>query len=434
MNRIEEKRLEKMADKLKNVTVPSEKLHYARMEGLKRGRKRKVRLRRFRSTVAATAVLMILFVSVVRLSPGAASVISELPGMAPLVNLIEWDKGMEDVVKNNYFEELNIVQEKDGLRLTILGVTADEHNMAISYRMEADFDIQDLDIESFNLLNGGKEIRGTMTYGWFGEESRTSVEEVIRINSVEPIEYKEDKFTLQMEMKNSENTSFEVPFQLKKPIAKTKHFTIDEAVEIDGQRIFVKDIRMTPLSTRIRLEADPKNSMQILQVPIEIHDENGEGWMGFTNGVTSTGTLRDGEIHVYLESSYFRSPAQLTLSFANVEALPKGKDTMKVDFNRGEILSAPELDDVEFEVIENQIHVKVTNHPDFRSDVLGEAVDAEGNTVAEDSSSFRTDSASSFIEHSYNVGNSKNPVEIEIFSIPNYLSGEAELNIDIPQN
>lgn len=111
--------LKKLTEELSSIEIPKEALHQARLRAANQHRLEKKRKRRLYSVVSAASIVMVLFVTSVRISPVFAQTIAKLPGFSTLVDMIAYDKGIEDIVDNDYYEELGIIVTEGDYTLTI---------------------------------------------------------------------------------------------------------------------------------------------------------------------------------------------------------------------------------------------------------------------------------------------------------------------------
>ena len=148
MKNYEEQQLEKMRTQLEEQPIPEHALDEAIRTGFNKARSKRKKKRRSIWLSVVAAIFLVGFVTSVRVSPAFANAMASIPGFSAIIEMIQSDKGIEDIVKNDYFEELNISEVQDGLTFTLNGVIADESGMVISYTLEADHDIQDLHILS----------------------------------------------------------------------------------------------------------------------------------------------------------------------------------------------------------------------------------------------------------------------------------------------
>ena len=69
--------------------------------------------------------------------------------------MIAYDKGISDIVENNYYEELGIVVTQGDYTLTLQSVVADYSGMTIFYKLESPFDLSEVSITSLEVSQQG---------------------------------------------------------------------------------------------------------------------------------------------------------------------------------------------------------------------------------------------------------------------------------------
>ena len=232
----EEHELEKMRAQLEEQPILENALDEAIFAGFHKARSKHKRKRRsiWLSTVAV--IFLISFATSVRVSPTFANAMASIPGLNTIVEMLQWDKGLKDIVENEYFEELNIETIKDDITFTLLGVIADESGMVITYRIEASFDLQKTDTKRITIYQNGKELEVAYGYNLFPNEPTYQLENQVEITAPNPLNYDSPNFEFQLIMDNPEQTTFNIPFTLKKEIQKSLTYPIEQTIEIDGQK------------------------------------------------------------------------------------------------------------------------------------------------------------------------------------------------------
>lgn len=112
MSNFNKQDFEKLKRELEKIEIPKEKIQAARQQAYAKhlhSRKRQIKTWK---QVSIVMLLLIAFVTTVRVSPAFAQTIAKIPGFAPLVEMITQDKGVKDILDNQYYEELNIVEIK----------------------------------------------------------------------------------------------------------------------------------------------------------------------------------------------------------------------------------------------------------------------------------------------------------------------------------
>lgn len=238
-------------------------------------------------------------------------------------------------------------------------------------------------------------------------------------------------------MNDAAKTTFTIPFTLKKPIERPKVYEIDQSVVVDGQKITVQQLKISPLRTEIKLAVDEQNSMQLLDfTSVRLIDENGEDWGGIRNGITGSGDLRDGEVSLFVQSNYFRQPKKLTLVMDKIEALPKGSDYIEVDFEQQKVLYVPNELDIDVRVpSSNALEVIYpTASQSHTKQLLYKVVDQKGTEYQSSETMTHFSEQEPYIKstQTFDFDNEVNPIRLHIYSYPSYLDGKVEL--DIPLN
>ena len=348
--------------------------------------------------------------------------------------MIQWDKGMKDIVENKYFEELNIEVTKDEITLTLLGLIADESGMVISYRIEAPFDLQKTDMKALTLFQNGKELEAAYGYNWIPNEPTYQLEDQVEVTTSNPLNYDSPNFKLQLIMDNPEQTTFNIPFTLTKEIKKSVTYPIEQTIEIEGQKLTVHKLTISPLRAGITLSPNEENTMQILSIEqIQLMDENGEEWGSIMNGISGFGGNYDSSRTLFIQSNYFRTPKELHLKLERIQALPKGENFIEIDFNKKKVISQPANLPIIISNITNHSFVaKIANSSkSFHHELFGEAIDKNEQTL--DSSGFSMQNGDDHLiyESRYKTDNIVNPVKIYLHSYPNYLDGSASVKIEL---
>ena len=436
MKPLEDKDYEALVRELASINVPQERLAAARTESLRRHQQEKRIRRRAWKSVVVAALLVLVFVTSIRVSPAFASTISKIPGFAPLVHMITYDKGVSDIIDHEYYEEIGTAQTKNGLTFTLHGVIADESGMILSYTLSAPFNVQKLDTKNVELRRNREALEVGIGYSWYREKETKLIEEKIEITAGEnPIVYQDAQFEFYIQLADANKTEFTIPFTLKKPIAKTKNYEINEVMSFKGQNITVKSISISPLRTGIVIAIDPNNDMRILGFDdLRLLDENGEEWSTITNGLTAKGNLMDGEATHFLQSNYFREPKKLTLQVGEVKALPKGEDFIEVDFVKNRVLSQPSLPGLKVHLKNGFLTViSPTAYENKMIGMIGTAIDANGQTVYSQMTSSSHGPEEWEIEEttSYKFNDVVNPVRIYFSHYENFLDGVQTINFPL---
>ncbi|MFJ7935959.1 DUF4179 domain-containing protein [Sporosarcina sp. NPDC096371] len=431
MTNLNEQNGQKLTEELETIEIPKEALHQARLKAVYQHRLARRRKRRLYSVASVAAIILLLFVTSIRVSPVFAQAVAKIPGFASIVDMIAFDKGIGDIVDNNYYEELGNVVTKGDYTLTLQGIVADHSGMIISYKLESPFDLSKVDITSFQVSQQGIPLSVVSSYGGSLMDETTVHEGKVEIMSVDDLSYDNMTFEFNMHLSDAAKTKFVVPFTLSKPIEPPKVYELNQSIVVDGQTINIKQLKISPLRAEIQLAADEQNTMQLLDfTSVRLIDENGEDWGKPRGGGAGFGILRDGEVGIFIESNYFRQPKKLTLVMEKIEALSKGSDYIEVDFEEKKVLYMPSELDITVQVPSyNTLEVI---YPTANRQLLYGIVDQDGNEFTSNTISTHYSEKDPYVKaiYTFNFDNEVNPIRLNINSYPLYLDGKVE--IDIP--
>lgn len=433
MTNLNEQDWEKLTEELETIEIPKEALHQARAKAVHQHRLTKRRKRRLYSVTSVAVIVLLLFITSIRISPVFAQAVAKIPGIASIVGMIAYDKEISDIVENNYYEELGIVVTQGDYTLTLRSVVADHSGMTIFYKLESPFDLSKVSITSLEVSQQGIPFGVTSPYMVSKTGKRTEQEDKVEIISANDLSYDNRTFEFNLHLSDPAETKFAVPFTLTKPIEQPKVYEVNQAVVVDGQTIDIKQLKISPLRAEIRLAADEQNTMELLKfTSVRLIDENGEDWGQPRNGGMGFGNLPDGEVSLFLQSNYFRQPKKLTLVMEKIQALPKGSDYIEVDFKQQQVLYVPSELDIDVQVPSDDT-LEVT-YPSGGWSLLAGIEDQEGNDLSSNliETHFSREEPYVTAVSTFDFDNVENLIRFHINSYPLYLDGKVE--IDIPLN
>ncbi|MFJ7825628.1 DUF4179 domain-containing protein [Psychrobacillus sp. NPDC096623] len=429
----EEEMLDTTKKKLEKVVVPEELVNNAIQQGLLQAKAKKRKRKKTLWAFSVAAILILTFVTSIRVSPAFASAVSTIPGMERFVHLIQFDKGMKAIVENDYYESLGKSQVMDNITFTVDGIIIDETGAEIFYTLEAAHSLKDMEYGEIKFLNSGQELMASMSYDPPGHLTENRKEGQFSFVFVETEQFTSSDFEIQLEVKQgNEKINFNIPFTIKKEMKSGKIFTLNETVEIDGQQIEVKEIKVYPLRVRVTLEFNEQNEMKILQFEdMRIEDENGEVWSSIQNGITGLGENQKKENTYFLQSNYFKEPEELYLKFDKVQALPKEESYLLVDFAKKEILKQPSDKKIKvLNISSNTIEMKYrTTRKDHMYALFSQGENALGEVVDLLGESNSGNENEQYAEVTIDTKDIINPVKLDFVAYPNYLDGSVSIQI-----
>ncbi|RYI25625.1 MULTISPECIES: DUF4179 domain-containing protein [Bacillus] len=434
----EEKKLEAIRERYQEFPVPDERLEEAIMKGFRQAKAaspKKRFIKRSWLPGLAAALLLLGFLTSIRVSPAFANYVAELPGMEKLVDLIRYDKGWISAVENNYMQPLGISREKNGVRVTLDGAIRDERGLVVFYTVESE-EKQVLQTERIILTGAdGKELPpGATSYGGasYTEEPVNSVSDSIDYFAIEPL--KATEFKIEVKIKTEKGLeSFEMDFSVENLKANKKVYTLNKTVSIKGQKITFKNVTIYPLRAAVHVTFDPENNKKIFNLDdLRLVDENGEVWSGIVNGATAS-ILAENEKIFYLQSNYFKEPKQLYLTLNKVMAIDKEDTEVVINTETLKIIKQPKAEKLSGVNLEGRnLSVKVRAGQDYHHQLFITAKDAEGRDLSNGSSFFQTSVDGVYQEYGLMLSEAdplkyKNPITLELGAFPTWIKGDIKL-------
>jgi len=415
---------------LEQIHVPHDQLAKARMESVRRYQKEKPKRLPIWKGMALTCAFLLIFVGCIRISPAFASVVSNIPGLSPLVQMITYDKGVADILNNHYYEELGQTQTKNDLSFTLQGVIADETGMILPYKISSPMDLSDSVTEKIELRLNGEAVHAQVDFHRYREEKVFQIEDNLIVTFFDPINYENAQFELYIQFEDEKQTEFTFPFALKKGIAKAKIYELNEKMSFEGQNITVKSVSISPIRTGVTIALDPNNEEKIVDFDdIRILDEKGEEWSAIDRGTVATGSVDEGTTY-YMQSNYFREPKKLTLSIGKVLIVRKEQDYIDVDFNQNKVVSKPSIPGLQVKVEKPMVTLNIPTSSYIKG-FNGNATDANDYNV--DAESEDINSNNDYLTEQIeilNLNGVANPVRLSFITDELYLEGTQK--VDIP--
>ncbi|WP_319001555.1 DUF4179 domain-containing protein [Clostridium sp. CS001] len=109
-----------------------------------------------------------------------ASYISKVPGLAYLVNLINYDKGIKDAVENNFIQNINMSLEHEGLVFTIKDIIIDNSKAILFYSIQNKTNHKFVNIAEIKLKDeNGKDVIAGSNMNLFVNENMMDQKELL---------------------------------------------------------------------------------------------------------------------------------------------------------------------------------------------------------------------------------------------------------------
>ncbi|WP_090237251.1 DUF4179 domain-containing protein [Fictibacillus solisalsi] len=280
----EEERLLKLKKQYDDVEISMDALDEAIFAGFQKAKSEEkigIKKKRWMYSMAVAAVLLIGLFWSIRFSPVFADYMINIPGMENIVELLREDKGRMAAVENKYYQEIDVSQEKNGLKVTIDGAIADEEGMVLFYTLHSDRKLKEATIKEVNLKSReGEQLKES--FRMFGEphysqEGKKQYSGEIEYFFDKPITSKKYEIKLKVTGSHKLNEDFKLAFHLPKELKKKKVIHLNKMVEIAGQKIKFERADVYPLRVAVKVKMPETNTKRILAFEdLRLVDENGE--------------------------------------------------------------------------------------------------------------------------------------------------------------
>lgn len=246
----EEQELLKLNDKLQAAASPDDMELYIR-NGIKLGIKRKQKNKIKFLANAAAILILAAFLTSIRISPVFAAYIEKIPGLEYIVKVINYDKGINSIVENNFVQHINASVEKEGIRVTIKDMIIDNSKAIIFYEIKNKSNYKNIQLTSINIKDEkGKNLKEvSVNWGSYIEDMslKKKADNCIQLDfndkTIIP-----DKFILELKIGVSDSPedrkkilesvwNYEFPTNKSNFKDMEKTYTLNQSVEVQGQKI-----------------------------------------------------------------------------------------------------------------------------------------------------------------------------------------------------
>ncbi|ODA42360.1 DUF4179 domain-containing protein [Desulfosporosinus sp. BG] len=314
--------------------------------------------RQFRkwSTLVACLLLVVL-ITVVRVSPAVAAVLHQIPGLGYIVELINYDKGLQSAVENDLFQPLGVSDEQEGVVFTVDGIVMDKSSLVIFYTVENKRGQGLVDLSEAKLFDEmGEPLKEVSIVSYASsnadQDGDGKVHSQINVNfsdltvipnnlsvKVQLRKIIQDKYPQPSDTLSS-TWKVIIPVDKNKFTDMKKVYEVNQSVVIEGQKVTFEKVTVYPTRMILNVSYAPANSKKIFAFDdLVLVDEKGQEW-GRMNGVTGSRPDENHEI-LFFQSNYFTGPKKLFLRGKSIRALNKEELSVTLDLERERILKAP---------------------------------------------------------------------------------------------
>ncbi|REB05250.1 DUF4179 domain-containing protein [Sporosarcina sp. BI001-red] len=432
----EEERLSELKSHLEQQTLPLDEADQMILAGITKAKadrsKQKRRRKRVTWMVAMAAILLLTFVTSIRVSTAFANTIAAIPGMEPFVALIQHDKGLQAIFNEDYYQEIGSSQTVGDVTMTIDGVILDETGMNVYYTIESSKKMKTASVNTIEITNSRPMPEAGISYGGMSANDVFSYQEIMELTFPKRNVFSDLNFTIEAEMDIDEKmVAFLIPFEVPEQTKPSKPYVLNEITELDGQHFTIDEVVDSPLRVAVQVTFDPNNTKKILSFEdMRLVDERGEVWSKIANGVTAFGNEKGKTTHTFfLQSNYFSTPKKLYLQINKAQAIKREQAFVEVNTDTKELLTFPDgpqlqLVDADRNGIELSLSVKDFNHDPFTA-----AMDAQGKEISISSFSLYGEGDATHWSPAFETTSYTNPIRLELNAYPTYIEGDVKVEV-----
>ncbi|WP_167568625.1 DUF4179 domain-containing protein [Brevibacillus migulae] len=299
--------------------------------------------------------LIILTLTIIRFtSPDENVVTDPLAGPITIEEQLGHDPGLLTAWQNDFAQQIDAVDEHDGVRFHVQQMIADELRMAILYTLESTIEGRPFAITDLKMTDeNGNSLRASYSYGDPKHTTDERVQDMVDITFAEGAGLPHQitlTFTAALSgtdqlplPPNGATKTYSVTFPVKQEQFKGKKrdYPINQSVTLAGQSITVKRITMYPTKTAVEMMYDPQNTHKIFGIDnLRIVSESGKEWKS-TDGLTISQLAEDHVIY-YLDSAYFSASEPFRLVADSIRAVPKDQLDVVLDIRSQKLLKTPD--------------------------------------------------------------------------------------------
>lgn len=461
----EERKLKKWKEEIEKREIPSDRLDQAIQIGFetaKRNQTNKQRgfMRRSIWYTAIAAILILAFVTSIRVSPAFANALSSIPGFSGIVEMIQDNKGIQMAIENEHYQIIGTTGETEGVKVTLEGIITDESSMIAFSAIEHNKKYPNWYLSGYRILDtNGNEIANDHSFSTSWNQKNdllaTNTTEIkfkgpvpteemileyqfsddIRDEGPVPIEEMFLKSHLTDDNKDDQVIkTIQIPFKVELKPVKREQYAVNKTVVIEGQKIHIHSITIGPIKTSIEVEYDAENTKKILGFEdLRLVDEKGEVWSAIKNGSTASWSEDSTIISYFLQSNYFRDTDHLYLQFNKLMAMDKDEAELIVDTEKQEIVKQPK--DNRFGNLKMYglyMEIELMGGKEYHHDPFSKFYDADGKELRSMSGSFSKYENDEISKIGLELPNEnyKNPLRFPLYAYPSYIKGDVKIKIN----
>ncbi|MDF2511921.1 MAG: hypothetical protein K0S04_1787 [Herbinix sp.] len=307
--------------------------------------------RRFLTGMGAFVGAIVLFIAAINTSTVIAQTIERIPVIGDLAKYVRFDKGLENAVKNQFAQEVNLEQEVNGLTLKIPYVIADSKQLVLFFQLPESISdhsdgyqvvlsegaLEKLDCRSVSYRElkdeTGASLNGLHAMMIRSDEAAipqdisitVSLVKLYSTTNIAPVDRKNEG-----EHDSTVLASYDFDLQLKdyqEPVTTV----LNQEVKVLDQTVVIHSITEYPTGVEIKATAPNNDAAVICDLQFEGIDENGNTW-SIPEGTLPAITYGEAvDIIYYLENDFFNEASLVGLEITGAGMFMKENQMVTID-------------------------------------------------------------------------------------------------------
>ena len=351
---------------------------------LARAQKRRRRKKIILGPILSMAAVFALFVLAVNCSVKVAYACSQIPFLKELAEAVTFSRSLTDAVENEYVQPINLMQEEDGVTVSVEYLIVDQKQVNVFFRIASEEE-KEYNV-SPTVLTRDKKSAGC-AYGMKNHDAKNGELRSMTIDFLD--EDVPDGLVVEFDV--SERGAgrvgvFEFLLDFDPQFtAVGKVYEINKTVLLDGNEIIIRRMEVYPTHLRVNIEESSQNKDKLQSLEFYIKTDWGMKFETVSNGIVAHGSVDAPEITSYrADSTYFYEADHLEIVITGADWLDKSKEMVYVNLLTGETVGLPEH--VKFGKAEKigdgwavTFDVKIREENHFGQSFEWKYYDAEGN-------------------------------------------------------
>ncbi|MCX7884751.1 MAG: DUF4179 domain-containing protein [Caloramator sp.] len=340
--------MDNIKNDFENIKIP-DKLDYTIENSLKRARKRR-RLNFIRNLSTAIAAVFAVFILTVNTSSVFAQTMMKIPIIKNIVELVKFDKGLENAVKEGYINAVDKSAEDKGIKVTVDNIIYDNKRLVILYSIETEKPCYDVYVRKLKLSDEKrKEIGGcTLSYGMLTPNDehnlfKGNIDVHFMENKQVPSIIYLSSDLIDIKYNDGDNyTGIEGNWRIEIKIPnyicdQSNNYSIDKEILIGDIKVKIKEANISLTTCEIGVSFKSNKYKSISLVNARIIDEKGTVYKNYLSTYSIINEYENNYNYIF-ESPLFSKSKHLKLYFDGIYFIPNRDDYIVVDIKNNKII------------------------------------------------------------------------------------------------